>query len=63
MDLPNIVRTVGEIVQAEGGGWDSIYCQPVIIEDYQRPELRKITLEYVDRLMRKRILEETERVP
>ena len=62
MDLPNIVRTVGEVVRTEGGDWDSIYCQPVVIEDYQRPELRKITLEYVDRLMGKKVLEETERL-
>lgn len=62
MDLPNIVRTVGEIVREEGGGWDSIYCQPVVIEDYQRPELKKITLEYVDHTMGKTALEEAEKL-
>lgn len=46
-DLPNIVRTVGEAIKEIGGKWDSIYCQPVVIEDYQNPELKKITLQHV----------------
>lgn len=47
-DLPNILRLVGNVVE-EGGSWDSIYCQPVVIEDYQLKELRQITLEHFDR--------------
>lgn len=62
MDLPNIVRTVGEIIRTEGGEWDSIYCQPVVIEDYQRQNLSKITLNHVNCSTWKVILEETERL-
>lgn len=61
-DLPNIVRTVGEIVKAEGGGWDSIYCQPIVIEEYQDKELNRITLEHVDKELGHKILNETKRI-
>lgn len=61
-DLPNIVRTVGEIVRQEGGEWDSIYCQPVVIEDYQDPSLRDITIEHVNKEEGKFALEETKRL-
>ena len=46
-DLPNIVEVVGQAVEETGGKWDSVYCQPIVIEDYQNPELKKTTLENV----------------
>ena len=62
LDLPNIVEAVGKIAQEEGGGWDSVYCQPVVIEDYQDPRLRKITLEYVDKEQGKESLKAAKRI-
>lgn len=61
-DLPNIVETVGEAINEVGGRWDSIYCQPVVIEDYQSVELKKITLEHVPLETGRDILKETEKV-
>ncbi len=58
-DLPNILRLVRNIAEEEGSSWDSIYCQPVIIEDYQPKELREITLEHFDREAGMKAWEET----
>lgn len=57
-DLPNIVKTVGKL-QKKYGKWDSIYCQPVIIEDYQDPALKEITLDHIDKASGKKTLEQT----
>lgn len=61
-DLPNVVKTVGEIVRELGGGWDSIYCQPVVIEPYQADWLHETTLDHVDSELGKRIMQETTRL-
>ena len=58
-DLPNIVRTVGELAEQTGVQWDSVYCQPVIIEDYQAPSLKNITLDHIDPEQGKAVLQET----
>lgn len=61
-DLPNIVSLVGNIVGELGGTWDSIYCQPVVIESYQDNWLKEITMEHIDRKAGKKILQETVRL-
>lgn len=61
-DLPNIVEVVGKIIQEEGGGWDSVYVQPVVIEEYQDPKLKKITLDYIDKEQGQEILKITKQV-
>lgn len=46
-DLPNIVNLVAEIAGTLGTHWDAIYCQPIVIKEYQDKWLREITLENV----------------
>lgn len=61
-ELPDIIKMVARIAESHGIKWTQVYCQNVVIEEYQPAWLKEITLDHIDCETGRSVLSEAEAV-